>query len=129
MIFVDSNVPMYLVGSPHPNRDRLEEFLRNRPDEDYVTSAEVYQEILHRFVTIDRRAVIKDAFSLLDDLATSVFPIQRSDVDAAREIAVQQPSLSARDCLHLAIMRANGIKRVLTFDEGFSVDTGVTRLP
>ena len=55
VIFVDSNVPMYLVGAPHPNRERLEAFLRNRPDEDYVTSAEVYQEMLHRFVAIDRR--------------------------------------------------------------------------
>lgn len=129
MIFVDSNVPMYLVGAPHPNRDRLEEFLRSRPDEDYVTSAEVYQEILHRFVAIDRRMVIEDAFGLLDDLVVSVFPIRRDDVDASKEIAMQQPALSARDCLHLAVMQANGVKRVLTFDEGFSVHQGVTRLP
>ena len=129
MIFVDSNVPMYLVGAPHPNRDRLEEFLRNRPDEDYVTSAEVYQEVLHRFVAIDRRAVIEDAFRLLDDLVVSVFPIRRDDVDVAKEITMQQPGLSARDSLHLAVMQANGVKRVLTFDEGFSVYRSVTRLP
>ena len=86
---------MYLVGAPHPNRERLEAFLRYRPDEDYVTSAEVYQEILHRFVAIDRRRAIEDAFMLLDDLVVSVFPVQRSDVDAAREIAV-----SNRSCQH-----------------------------
>ncbi|MDD9982327.1 MAG: type II toxin-antitoxin system VapC family toxin [Gammaproteobacteria bacterium] len=129
MIFVDSNVPMYLVGAPHPNRERLEAFLRYRPDEDYVTSAEVYQEILHRFVAIDRRRAIEDAFMLLDDLVVSVFPVQRSDVDAAREIAVLQPELSARDCLHLAVMQANGVDRILTFDNGFSEQMGVTRLP
>ena len=129
VIFVDSNVPMYLVGAPHPNRDRLEAFLRNRPDEDYVTSAEVYQEILHRFVAIDRRPAIDDAFRLLDDLVVSVFPIRWNDVDTAREIAGLQPALSARDCLHLAVIQANGVRRVLTFDEGFSVHPGVTRLP
>ena len=129
MIFVDSNVPMYLVGAPHSNRDHLEAFLRNRPDEDYVTSAEVYQEMLHRYVAIDRRAAIDDAFRLLDDLVVSVFPIRRDDVDTAREIATLQPTLSARDCLHLAVMRANGVKRVLTFDEGFSVLPNITRLP
>ena len=53
---------MYLVGAPHPNRERLEAFLRHWPDEDYVTSAEVHQEIMHRFVAIDRRAAIEDAF-------------------------------------------------------------------
>ena len=122
-------MPMYLVGAPHPNRERLETFLRYRPDEDYVTSAEVYQEMLHRFVAIDRRAAIEDAFTLLDDLVVSVFPVQRSDVDAAREIAILQPELSARDCLHLAVMQANGVDRILTFDNGFSGQPGVTRLP
>ena len=129
MIFVDSNVPMYLVGSPHPNRERLEDFLRCQPEEDYVTSAEVYQEILHRFVAIDRRQAITDAFMLLDDLVVSVFPVQRGDVDTAREIAIGQPDLPARDCLHLAVMHANGVDRILTFDSGFSGRPGVTRLP
>ena len=129
MIFVDSNVPMYLVGAPHPNRERLEAFLRNRPDEDFVTSAEVYQEMIHRYVAIDRRPAIDDAFRLLDDLVVSVFPIRRDDVDTAREIAMLQPTLSARDCLHLAVMQANDVKRVLTFDDAFSVHQGVTPLP
>ena len=120
---------MYLVGAPHPNRERLEAFLRHRPDEDYVTSAEVYQEVMRRFVAIDRRAAIEDAFMLLDDLVVSVFPVQRNDVDAAREIALLQPELSARDCPHLAVMRANGMDRILTFDNGFSAQPGVTRLP
>ena len=100
-----------------------------RPDEDYVTSAEVYQEIMDRFVAIDRRAAIEDTFELLDDLVVSVFPIQRSDVDAAREIVILQRKLSARDCLHLAVMRANGVDRILTFDDGFSAQPCVTRLP
>ena len=65
VIFVDSNVPMYLVGAPHPNRERLEAFLRSRPDEDYVTSAEVYQEMLHRFVAIDRRPAIRSCRSIV----------------------------------------------------------------
>ena len=129
MIFVDSNVPLYLVGAPHPNRELLAAFLRHWPDEDYVTSAEVYQEIMHRFVAIDRRAAIEDAFRLLDDLVVSVVPIQRSDVDAAWEIAMLQPKLSARDCLHLGVMQANGVNRILTFDNGFSAQPGVICLP
>ena len=120
---------MYLVGAPHPNRERLEAFLRRWPDEDYVTSAEVYQEMLHRFVAIDRRSALADAFRLLDDLVVSVFPIPRRDVDTAREFAMLQSVLSARDCLHLAVMQANGVERILTFDDGFSAHPGVTRLP
>ena len=53
---------MYLVGRPHPNRDRVEVFLRHHSEEDYVTSAEVCQEVLHRYTTIDRRSAVEDAF-------------------------------------------------------------------
>ena len=129
MIFVDSNVPMYLVGRPHPNRHRVEDFLRSYPGEDYVTSAEVYQEILHRYTAIDRRSAVEDAFRLLDAMVRSVFPITRTDVDTAREIAARYAAVSARDCLHLAIMETHRIRRVLTFDRGFSTCPGVTCLP
>ena len=129
MIFVDSNVPMYLVGAPHPNRERVAEFLRRWPDEDYVTSAEVYQEILHRYAAINRRNAIKDAFQLLDDLVIAVFPVSRTDVEIAREIAEVFPDLSARDSLHLSVMRTHRVRRVISFDQGFSARVGVTRLP
>ena len=129
MIFVDSNIPMYPVGTPRPNRERTEVFLRQRPDEDYVTSAEVYQEILHRYAAINRRPAISDAFTLLDDLVGSVFPVSRDEVEAARQAAERHPELSARDCLHLAVMAANGVSRILSFDDGFSDYSGVTRLP
>ena len=66
---------------------------------------------------------------LLDALVVSVFPIQRSDVGAAREIAILQPKLSARDGLHVAVMQANGVDSILTSDDGFSSLPGVTRLP
>ena len=51
MIFIDSNVPMYLVGSEHPHKidaqRLLERFISD--DERLVTDAEVLQEILHRY--------------------------------------------------------------------------------
>ena len=129
MIFVDSNVPMYLVGAPHRNRDLLEEFLRQHASDDYVTSAEVYQEIIHRFVAIDRRDAIDDAFQLLDDLVVSVFAITRDDVERARQIAHDQQAIAARDCLHLAVMERRAVAAALTFDAGFSLRPGIVRVP
>ena len=104
-------------------------FLRQWPDEDYVTSAEVYQEILHRYAAINRRGAINDAFTLLDDLVVSVFAISRDEVEAARQVAERHPELSARDCLHLAVMAAHRVSRILSFDHDFSDYSGVTRLP
>ncbi len=129
MIFVDSNVPMYLVGAAHPNRDRLSAFLRANAGEAFVTSAEVYQEIVHRFVAIQRRAAIKDCFAFLDDLVEQTYPITRPDVEAAHAIAVSQQVLSGRDCLHLAVMERYGVGRILSCDRGFEVRPGITRLP
>ena len=64
MIFIDSNVPMYLVGVAHPNKDRavavLTELVRN--GEPFITDVEVYQEILHRCTAIQRPDAIDAAF-------------------------------------------------------------------
>ena len=129
MIFVDSNVPMYVVGADHPSRDVLVRFLEEHPEEDLVTSAEVYQEIVHRHVAIDRRPAIADAFALLDGLVVTVFDVARADVDAAHRIALAQRRLSARDCLHLAVMSRRGVARILSMDRGFEAWPGIERLP
>ena len=44
VIFIDSNVPMYLVGAPHPNKDRAVAVLTQlaRDGERFVTDVEVY---------------------------------------------------------------------------------------
>ena len=92
-------------------------------------SAPVYQEILHRYAAINRRSAAEDAFRLLDAMVRSVFPIARDDVDTARAVAARYPMVSARACLHLALMETHRIRRILTFDRGFSAYPGVTCLP
>jgi len=63
MILIDSNVPMYLIGAPHPHKADaqrlLERLISDR--ERLVTDAEVFQEILHRYVAIDRRDALQPA--------------------------------------------------------------------
>jgi len=120
---------MYLVGAAHPNRDLLASFLRANPDEDFVTSAEVYQEVVHRYVAIDRRQAIADAFALLDGMVVTTFDVTRADVDAAHRIALDQKRLSGRDCLHLAVMARHGVARILTMDRGFDHWPKIERLP
>jgi predicted nucleic acid-binding protein len=58
---------MYLVGAPHPHKADaqrlLEKLITDR--QRLVTDAEVLQEILHRYVAIDRRDAIQPAFDAL----------------------------------------------------------------
>lgn len=60
MTFVDSNIPMYLVGAAHPRKIDAQQLLERTLIERsrLVTDAEVLQEILHRYVAIGRRDAI-----------------------------------------------------------------------
>jgi predicted nucleic acid-binding protein len=130
MIFVDSNIPMYLVGAPHPHKDDsrrlLERFVAERTP--LVTDAEVFQEILHRYVAIDRRDAIKVTFAVLHDLVDEVYSIELSDTERARDLVLGKRKLSARDAIHIAVMERNGIRRILSFDSGFDGISGMTRI-
>lgn len=128
MILVDSNVPMYLVGGQHPNRNRARELLELAISrrERLVTDAEVFQEILHRYVAIDRRDAIKPAWKALRELVDEVYPIELEDVEATRRLVVST-GLTARDALHVAVMKRRGVAEILTFDTDFDGLPGVRR--
>jgi len=130
MILVDSNIPMYLVGAPHPHKSDaqrlLEKLVADRRR--LVTDAEVLQEILHRYVAIDRRDAIQPAFDALLGIVDHVFPIDRSAAERAKGIVLEHRRVSARDAVHLAIMEQHRIEQILTFDSGFDGFVGITRL-
>ena len=129
MIFVDSNIPMYLVGADHSNKAAARVLLERAitDGEILVTDAEVLQEILHRYVAIDRRDAIGPASDALLGVVDEVFPVERSDVERARNLVLTTP-LSARDAVHVAIMRRRGVDRILTFDRGFDGVEGLVRI-
>ncbi|MBZ5548329.1 MAG: type II toxin-antitoxin system VapC family toxin [Acidobacteriia bacterium] len=130
MILVDSNIPMYLVGAPHPHKADaqrlLEKLITDR--QRLVTDAEVLQEILHRYVAIDRRDAIQPAFDALLGLVDQVLAVDRAVVERAKNIVLGYRQLSARDAVHLSVMEQNGIDQILSFDAGFDVFPGITRL-
>lgn len=130
MIFIDSNVPIYLIGAPHPNKARAVELVNGlvRGGERLVTDAEVYQEILHRYTAIRRLDAIDAAFRSLDAIADAVLTFGMPEIRIARTIIGAVPGISARDALHVAIMRSHGVDRVLSFDRGFDAVAGIERV-
>ena len=130
MIFVDSNVPMYLVGAEHPNKDRTIVVLTRlaQSGETLVTDVEVYQEILHRYVAVGRLDAIDAAFASLDALVDDVLAFGVAEVRAARTLMQSAAGLSARDALHAAVMASAGVKRIFSFDRAFDTLEGVERL-
>ena len=130
MILVDSNIPMYLVGAPHAHKSDARRLLEKVVSErqSLVTDAEVLQEILHRYVAIDRRDAIQPAFDALIGIVDQVLAVDRSIAERAKQIVLGYRQLSARDAVHIAVMEQHGIEQIMTFDSGFDGFPGITRL-
>ena len=130
MILVDSNIPMYLIGAPHPHKSDAQRLLEKLVSDRQrlVTDPEVLQEILRRYVAINRRDAIQPAFDALLGVADQVLLVDRSVAERAKGIVLGRRHMSARDAVHLAIMEQHGIEQILTFDSGFDGFPGITRL-
>ena len=130
MIFVDSNVPMYLVGDSHPNKDRALTLLTRfvQDGERFVTDVEVFQEILHRYTAIQRPDAIDPAFASLQAIADNILTFGMPEIRAARSLIDLVKGISARDALHVAVMRKSGVRRILSFDSGFDSIPEIERI-
>jgi uncharacterized protein len=130
MIFIDSNIPMYLVGAAHAHKVDAQRLLERSiaAGERLVTSAEVLQEILHRYVAVERRDAIQPALDAVLGVVDEVFPIELVDVEQAKRVLDGTPALSARDALHIAVMRRREVNRIMSFDSGFDGVPGIERL-
>jgi predicted nucleic acid-binding protein len=130
VILVDSNIPMYLVGAPHPRKVDAQRLVERAlaDGERLVTDAEVLQEILHRYIAIDRRDAIQPAFDAILGIVDDIFSIDGAAVERAKAIVLGRRRLSARDAVHVAVMERERVERILSFDSGFDGYPGIIRL-
>jgi len=121
---------MYLIGAAHPHKTDAQRLLERciAIEQRLVTDAEVLQEILHRYAAIGRPDAIQPAFDSLLGVTDEVFPVERIDAEKAKDVLLGSKGLSARDALHVAIMRRYGVSEILSFDTGFDGCPGIKRL-
>lgn len=130
MIFIDSNIPMYLIGADHPHKTDARRLLERSivDGEALVTDVEVFQEILHRYAAINRRAAISPAWEVLSSITDEAIGIDLDDVAMARDMILAGTGASARDAIHVAVMRRLGCTRIMTFDRAFDDVPGIHRV-
>jgi hypothetical protein len=121
---------MYLVGAPHPHKTEAQVLLERviASGRRLVTDAEVMQEILHRYVAINRREAIGPAMKATLEIVDDVLPIESADVIRAAEIVEKRALFSARDGVHIAVMERHGIHEIMSYDTDFDRWPGLKRI-
>jgi predicted nucleic acid-binding protein len=132
LLFIDTNVVIYAAGRPHPLKGPCQEILQLLEDhpEAFMTSVEILQELLHRFISLklwhDGGRSAFAAFSAL--VRERVESINERDVTVAATLADSHPDLSARDLLHIAVMKRLGLTHIISVDTDFDAVPEITRL-
>jgi predicted nucleic acid-binding protein len=121
---------MYAGGGPHALRQPSADIVRLVRDGEIegAISAEVVQEILHRFVALRRpelgARMARDAL----DLFAPVLPLTHEVMDRVPGLLARYPALTARDLVHVATCLDAGIGVVLSPDRGFDRVAELTRI-
>ena len=130
LYFIDANVPMYAVGAEHPLKEPCLGILRAIASGELAaaTDVEVCQEIVHRYTALGERDQALRVAHLFIQLVPEVLPITKGDLLLSLEIHQRYPSLQARDSLHTAVMRNNGIQLIISADRHFDEVEGIERI-
>ena len=128
-VFIDSNIPMYVAGRDHPNREparRLLERVRSSEIE-ACTSTEVLQEILYRYAALRRLDLAREVYDLFAQLCPVVVPVTLADTDRAKVMLGEVKGVGVRDAIHASVMLNNDVEEIATFDAGFDGIPGIVR--
>ena len=129
--FIDANIPMYAAGSEHPLRTpcaRVMDIVAAHPGR-FVTDAEVFQEIIHRYLSERRWPLGREVFNrFVRIMQRYIEPVYTEDVLDAAELADNHPGINARDLVHAAVALRLGISRIISTDTDFDRLPVMTRL-
>lgn len=130
VLFLDSNLIMYSIGSPHPLRGPCKKVLEKIKSQEIlgVTNTEVLQEILYRYFSIERRTLGEIAYQSMTELCMDIFPVSVADTDKALEILKKVHAITPRDAVHAATMMNRGVKEIISTDSHFDLIPEIKRI-
>lgn len=129
-MYVDTTIFMYAMGAESPFKAPCARILRAGAADRQVlvTSAETFQEVLHRYRSIGRHGDILTTFEAISAAVRRILPVTFEDVQEARRLGERTPKdagTSARDLVHAAVARRQGLREIVTVDAGFAHIPGV----
>lgn len=130
MILVDANVLMYAAGAEHPNKAPALGFLKRvaAGEIEATVDAELLQEIIHRYRALNRWSDGQQVYTLARGLFPQVLAITGAVMDYAKQLADEDPQISARDAVHAAVVEIYRLEGICTFDRDFDRIRGCRRV-
>jgi uncharacterized protein len=121
---------MYAAGEDHPLRRPCVRVIEDIRDGriSATISAEVVQEILHRFVAIRRPELGAALARHALDLFSPILAITHAVMDRMPGLIEQYPALAARDLVHVATCLEYGIAEIVSTDRGFDTVAELRRI-
>lgn len=127
-VFIDTSVFMYARGKAHPLKAPCSNIIlaiaRDGVLGNYdapVVNTEVLQEILDRYVMINKVDIGLSICRDIEALEVDVLPVTRDDMKRTFELFERYKSkeLPPRDLIHAAVMINNGISHIVSADQHF----------
>jgi predicted nucleic acid-binding protein len=131
LVFLDVNIPMYAAGGAHPLKESCA-WVMSQVASDQISAAidvEIIQEVLYRYGALNRFEVAVSMAGSLLDLVPVIYPVRPADTRLSIDLfAKHAPAgATARDAIHAAVMKQNGITKIISTDEHFDRFEGLTR--
>jgi uncharacterized protein len=129
---LDVSIPMCAAGGDHPYKAPcirvLSAVARGRLR--VAIDSETIQEILYRFGHLQRWETGATMAESLLELAAVVHPVTAADAALAVELFREHGprGVPARDFIHCAVARNNGIGAIISTDRHFDLVDGIERL-
>jgi hypothetical protein len=127
-VFIDTSIFMYARGKDHPLKAPCSNIILNIGKEGAlgsyggpVINTEVLQEILYRYVMIEKADIGLSICRDIEALEVDILPVTREDMNRAFELfeRYKAKSLPPRDLIHASVMINNGLSHIISADKHF----------
>ncbi|MFH1307134.1 MAG: type II toxin-antitoxin system VapC family toxin [Candidatus Micrarchaeota archaeon] len=128
-MFIDTNIFVGAYCSFDKKGGKCRNFLRciESGEQNSSTSVLVLDETLKTLSNLSgEKRAISAVNKILEISNLEVFAVDKEDFENCLEYFKQ--SMDVHDSLHLAVMKKNGIKAILSYDKDFDLAKGIKRI-
>ena len=96
----------------------------------FPVPVEIIQEILYRYGVLQRFQIATTMSASLLSLVSTIYPVSSEDIYLTLQLfhRYAPQGIKARDLIHVAVMKNNGLTKVISADKHFDLVDGITRL-